>query len=128
MSDFFSAADMAEFEDVAASAMAGTLVIKRETRTGDGIGGFTTAFLPVGTVSCHIWRFRYGDEYVTGAQVQSRAQWYVAVPNGTDIREIDICDYNGTVTYQITSVPLGVTWNPQIQCEAVTYNRELRTN
>lgn len=127
MSDFFSSADMAELEAVAESAMAGTLVIKRETRSADGMGGFTTTYPAVGTVACHIWRDRYGNEKTAGAQVLSEANWYVAVPNGTDIREIDYAEYNGTVTYQITQVPLGITWNPHIRCEAVTLNRELRT-
>lgn len=127
MSDFFSAADMAELEAVAYSAMAGTLVIKRQTNSSNGDGTFSTTFPAVGTVPCHVWQYRQGVEQVTGAQVQSIARWYVAVPNGTDIREIDRCDYNGTVTYLITDVPLGVTWKPHIECLAQTYNRELRT-
>ncbi len=127
MSDFFSAADMAELETVAASAMAGTLVIKRQTNTPDGMGGNTTAFLPVGTVACHIWPYRQGMEQIAGAQVESVARWFVAVPNGTDIREVDYGEYNGRITFQIVTVPKDVTWNPHIQCEAVTYNRELRT-
>lgn len=126
MGEFFSDVDMAELQEVAESAMSGTLVIKRPVRTGDGMGGYTEVYTPVGTVPCHIWRDRYGRERVTGGQVMSIAEWYVAVPVGTDIRETDYGEYNGVVTYQITHVPDGVTWNPHIRCEAITLNRELR--
>lgn len=126
MSDFFSATDLTELRGVATSAMAGTLVIKRPTRTSDGMGGFTEAYGAVGTVTCHIWRTREANEMVAGAMVQSKAEWYVGVPFGTDIREIDRAEYNGTTTYQIVHVPKDVTWQAQLRCEAVTLNRELR--
>lgn len=126
MGEFFSDADMAELQTVAESAMSGTLVIKRPVRTSDGMGGYTEVYTPVGTVPCHIWRTREANEIVSGAMVQSKADWYVAVPVGTDIREIDYGEYNGITTYQIIHVPLDVTWNPHIRCEAITLNRELR--
>lgn len=126
MSDFFSTADRAELEAVAESAMAGTLVIKRKSEVPNGMGGGMVTYPAIGTVPCHIWRNRYANELVTGGQVKSRADWYIAVPVGTDIRETTdwgICD---GVTYQITHVPQGVTWNPHVRCEAMTYNRELK--
>jgi hypothetical protein len=125
--DFFSAADLVELRAVALSAMAGTLVIKRPTRSADGMGGFSESYVAMGTVACHIWPARYSNEQVAGAQVQSIANWRVAVPVGTDIREIDYGQYNGTATYQIIAVPKDVTWAAHIECDAVTYNRELRT-
>lgn len=126
MSDFFTAAELAELQGVAESAMGGTMVIYRLQGTKNGMGGDTEAHVPVGTVNCHIWRNRYATEKVAGGQVKSMADWYVAVPVGTDIRETTDWGVVGGVTYQITHVPAGVTWNPHLRCEAETYNRELK--
>lgn len=126
MSDFFSAADLTELRTVAQSAMAGTLIIKRQTRSGDGMGGFSTTYPAVGTVTAHVWRTREADERVTGGMVQSKVEWNVAVPFGTDIREIDYAEYNGLTTLQIVHVEKPTTWQAQVMCGAVTYNRELR--
>lgn len=127
MSDFFSTADLTELRGVATSAMSGTLIIKRPVRSADGMGGFSEAYTAVGTVACHIWRTRVANEITAGAMVQSRAEWYIGVPFGTDIREIDYGEYNGTTTYQIVHVPKDTTWQAQLRCEAVTLNRELRS-
>jgi len=126
MSDFFSATDLTELRGVATSAMSGTLVIKRPVRTPDGMGGFTEAYTAVGTVACHIWRTKEANERMAGAMVQSVAEWYIGVPYGTDIREIDYGEYNGTTTYQIVHVPKDTTWQAQLRCEAMTLNREVR--
>ena len=126
MSDFFSTTDLTELRAAANSAMSGTLVIKRPVRTPDGMAGFTEAYVAVGTVACHIWRTKEASEMVAGAMVQSKAEWYVAVPVGTDIREIDYGVYNGITTYQIVDVPKDTTWQAHLQCGAMTLNRELR--
>lgn len=126
MSDFFTAAELDELQDVAESAMAGTMVIRRQALAANGQGGYSTTYPVVGTVSCHIWRNRYANEKTVGAQVKSIADWYVAVPVGTDIRETTDWGVVGTVTLQITHVPAQVTWNPHLRCEAVSYNRELK--
>jgi len=127
MSDFFSAADLTELRAVADSAMAGTLVIRRQARSSNGMGGFSTTYPAVGTVICHIWPTRQPDEVVSGARVVSRAEWNLGVPFGTDIRETtDWGEYNGTVTLQIVSVQKPVTWQAQIMCQAITVNRELK--
>jgi hypothetical protein len=126
MSDFFSTDDLAELQEVGTSAMAGTLVIRRQTNTPNGMGGSNTTYPAVGTVPCHIWRTKEANEMVAGAMVRSKAEWYVAVPVGTDIREATdwgICD---NTTYQIVHVPAGITWKPHLRCEAITYNRELK--
>ncbi len=124
--DFFSAVDMAELKAVGESAMGGMLVIYRFTEASNGMGSGIEQHVPVGTVPCHIWRNRYAEEKITGAQVKSIAAWYVAVPVGTDIRETTDWGVCNDVTYQITHVPVGVTWNAHIRCEAETYNRELK--
>lgn len=126
MGDFFSATDMAELQAVGASAMGGTLVIYRLMEDPNGMGGGDEQHVPVGTVPCHIWRNRYANEKITGGQVKSVADWYVAVPVGTDIHETTDWGVCAGVTYQITHVPAGVTWNPHVRCEAETYNRELK--
>ena len=126
MSDFFTAAELAELQTVAESAMAGTMVIRRKVEARNQQGGAWTTYPAVGTVDCHIWRNRYANEKVVGAQVKSVADWYVAVPVGTDIRETTDWGVVGSVTYQITHVPAGVTWNPHLRCEAVTFNGELK--
>lgn len=123
---FFDANDLADLQAVAESAMGGTLVIRRQTNTPNGMGGFSTTYPAVGTVPCHIWRTKEASEIVAGARVVSKGEWFVAVPAGTDIRETTdwgVCD---GVTYQIVHVPAGVTWQGHLRCEAITYNRELK--
>lgn len=127
MSDFFSAADLTELRAVADSAMAGTLVIKRQTNALDGMGGFTDTYVAVGTVTAHVWRTKEANEMVAGAMVQSKVEWNIAVPFNTDIREIDYGEYNGTVTLQIVSVEKPTTWQAHLKCGAITLNRELRS-
>lgn len=127
MSDFFSAADLVELREAAESAMAGTLVIRRQVRASNGMGGYSTTYPAVGTVTCHIWRTKEANEVVTGAMVRSKAEWFVGVPYGTDIRETtDWGEVNGTVTMQIVHVQQATTWQAQTLCEAITYNRELK--
>lgn len=123
---FFDASDLAELQAVGESAMAGTLVIRRQTRTSNGMGGFSTTYPPVGTVPVHIWRTKEATELVAGARVQSVAEWYLGVPVGTDIRETtDWGECNG-ITYQVIHVPKGTTWQGHLRAEAITHNNELR--
>lgn len=123
---FFGTADMDELEDVALSAMSGSAVIRRQTRTASGMGTYSESYPAVGTVPVHIWRTQEVSSRVAGAQVNSIAEWFIAVPNGTDLRETtDWIVYEDT-TYQIVHVPVGVTWNPHLRAEAITNNRELR--
>lgn len=126
MSDFFSAADLAELQEVGESAMPDTGVIRRETLASTGRGTFATTYPAVGTVPVHIWRTKEANEIDGGSRVVSKAEWYCAVPTGTDIRETTDWLIVDSTTYQIVHVPAGVSYKPHLRCEAITHNRELK--
>lgn len=125
--DFFTDADMAELRAVASSAQASTAIIRRQSNTADGMGGFTQSRVAVGTVPCHVYAANQGQgrERVSGGQVISKAEWIVGVPFGTDVTETDWIDVSDT-TYLVEGIDSGTTWAAELKCMTTTLNREQR--
>ncbi len=66
-----------------------TGVIKRVTRTSDGMGGFTDAFAAVGTAVVRIGPMQPRDEAIVSGRLGADTAWVLTFPNGTDVVSAD---------------------------------------
>jgi len=126
MTSLLSAAELAAMQATQQTAMPGTVVIERYTRTSDGMGGFTQTWAAVGTVDGRIYsRQIQGYETATGGQIVSLSAWYGTLPSGTDVMATDRLLYQ-TRTWEVVRVNNDQMYQTAVRCELLAFNEERR--
>lgn len=105
----------------------GTAVIYSYALSADGMGGYSEAWTPSGTVDCYLWQISRTStrERITGGQVTEIGDWYIEVPYNTVITAKDWMEIDGS-TYQVTFVPNGGSIMSGLRVEATVLNEETR--
>ena len=104
-----STSDLANMQAAAKELMTATAVITRLTKTSDGAGGFTEAWVPSGTVFCRkvpfgvIRRFNQLTERVIADKLANRMGWAVTTPALTDVTVKDRVTIDGG-TFEVAYV------------------------
>lgn len=108
MPGIFSAAELADLQDLAVSVMPDTAQVQRPTVTDDGAGGSTAAYAAVGgPVPCLLGaRNLTASEAPTAGRLGITTLWDVQVPAGTDVRAADRLSISGR-TFEVVSLLTG---------------------
>jgi len=119
-------AELAAMRDVEESVMSSTAIIRRVTRTPDGVGGYNEAWAAVGTVACDLWAAnRAMNENVAGGQIISRGDWYITIPFDSDVKAQDRIHVDGR-TFEVVWVPNNQSWSTALRVGANSFNEETR--
>lgn len=124
-----SAAELSAMREIEELVMPSTGVIERYALTPDGMGGYAETWSAVGTVSCDLWPVNQREERErtrAGAQVISKADWFITVPFDTDITAEDRMVIDSR-SFEIVFVPNDRSWSTALRCEAIAYNEERRS-
>lgn len=82
--------EMTALRAVAESAMPDTCKVERQTKTSDGMGGYTESWSTTATVKCRIAENKHQNrEHEIGGKVQSSGSHIVRVPYATSVNESD---------------------------------------
>lgn len=100
------ALELTALRSAAESAMPGTVVIWRTTRTSDGSGGRATSVTAAGTVACRAVPQKSQPETgAFGSREEERQRWYLYLPAGTDVRpQTDSLVLSGGGTFEVLGV------------------------
>lgn len=113
-------------KSVEEQAMGSTATIYKATFTLDVMGSYTESWVSQGTVACDVWPIsKTLREQIKDSQRISESDYYISFPIGTGITVKDRAEID-SITYEITFVPLDVTWATNLRCEAKNYNEEQR--
>lgn len=110
-------------------AMSSTAVIRRNSLTPDGMGGYNDSWSIAGTTICDVWAINTNrsdrENTTAGGQIITHAQWFITVPYNTDVTAKDRLEIDNR-TFELTFVPSSHSWNTALRCEAITHNTESR--
>jgi head-tail adaptor len=107
-------------------AMPGTVVIQRQTRTRDSMGGFTETWAAVGTALARIYpQDNQRSEFVAGDRVAAETRWNATFPVGTDVSAEDRLLYQSR-TWEVVGVNNDEMWQTAVRCECIALNEENR--
>ncbi|MDQ5960159.1 MAG: Head-tail adaptor protein [Pseudomonadota bacterium] len=85
-----SASELAAMRATQAEALPGTAVISRNSPTSDGMGGWTDAWVAVGTVDARLAAAQEsGAERLIADRIVGLDAWIITTPQGTDVTERD---------------------------------------
>ncbi len=124
-----TAEELTSMREIETSTMSSTAVIRRNSPTSDGMGGYSDSWSIAGTTVCDVWAIntnRSNRENTTaGGQIITHAQWFITVPYNTDVTAKDRLEIDSR-TFELTFVPASHSWNTALRCEAITHNNESR--
>jgi hypothetical protein len=122
-----SASDLAFMIETENLTMSSVVTIFRAGYSESALGNQLETWLVVGDVACDIWPItRNKEERSSGNQELSEGMYYLSVPYNTDLRVIDKV-LIGSVTYEVTFVPIGQSWLTNKRCEVRNYNNSITT-
>jgi len=120
-----TAAELSSMRDVQELAHPGTAHIQRATLTSDGMGGYTEAWVNVGTVSARWGVNPQGREPVTGDQLVSSNDWTISIPYNSAVQAKDrIVQVGSNKIFEVTFVPNGQSYQTAIYLQATMLNEE----
>lgn len=113
MGSLMGALELSALRDAAEGLMDGSVVVWRGTLAADGVGGQTRGTLAVGTFPCRaVPRRGEPSESVQGGRVEARQDWYLYVPQGSDVRVTDRLVLAGGGTFEVIGVHAGRAYEP----------------
>lgn len=117
-----TAAELAGMRSTAQDSLAGTAVIKTQTRSSDGGGGGTLAWTASGTADARLMARTPPEnaEPTVGNRENPDSDWIVTLPAQTAVETTDRIEIQGK-TFEVASVP-DRTWEitKRILCREVT--------
>ena len=123
MSDLLWTSDVTWMQGIQNRALPGTAVIYRSTLASDGMGGQSETWAAVGTADARLLP-PSGDESVAGEQITSITEWFVTVPQGTDITAADRIEIDGARMFEVQWVNNDESWHTALRCRVTAYGEE----
>jgi len=101
-------------------ALGSTAVKWRNTFGSSSLGNNAETWAIYGTCQCDIWPIN-NHEQIRVSQDIGIGEYFISVPYNEDVTLADVLVING-ISYQITFVPLYMTWLSNLRLEAKNYN------
>lgn len=109
-----TAADLSYMREQTALLLPDSGTILSETRTDDGIGGFSSTWGTAGTTACRLDHKR-GMKVLTGGALAAYSEDVLTVPYNTSITTANRFSH-GAETYIITNVDSDKSWPVVLRC------------